>query len=54
MPEWLASSLLELDKYVSKLFGGEITDTVAQIARKKPTTFEEFARDHVAYFTTGT
>lgn len=50
MPEWFADALLELNEHVSKPFGSEITDTIAQVAKKQPITFDQFARDHAASF----
>jgi uncharacterized protein YbjT (DUF2867 family) len=50
MPEWFADALLELNEYVAKPFGSEITDTITQVAKKQPITFEQFAHDHAASF----
>jgi uncharacterized protein YbjT (DUF2867 family) len=50
MPDWQADALLEIFEYVMKPLGAEVTNVVAEIARKAPITFDQFARDHIAAF----
>lgn len=50
MPDWYADALLEIFEYVVKPRGTEVTNVVAEIARKAPSTFDQFARDHLAAF----
>jgi hypothetical protein len=33
-----------------KPLGAEVTNVIAEIARKAPITFDQFARDHIAAF----
>ena len=50
MPEWFAEALVELNEFVLEAHGGEITDTVREVTKRRPLTFDEFARDHAASF----
>jgi uncharacterized protein YbjT (DUF2867 family) len=50
MPDWQADALLEIFEHVMKPLGAEVTNVIAEIARKAPTTFDQFARDHIAAF----
>jgi uncharacterized protein YbjT (DUF2867 family) len=50
MPDWAADALLEIFEYVAKPLGAEVTNVVAEIAKKAPITFNQFARDHAAAF----
>jgi uncharacterized protein YbjT (DUF2867 family) len=50
MPDWMADALLEIFEHVVKPLGAEVTNVVAEIAKKAPTTFDQFARDHAPAF----
>jgi uncharacterized protein YbjT (DUF2867 family) len=50
IPDWYADALLEIFEHVVKPRGSEVTNVVAEIARKPPITFDQFARDHAAAF----
>jgi uncharacterized protein YbjT (DUF2867 family) len=50
MPEWSADALLEIFEDVMKPLGAEVTNVAAEIAKKAPITFDQFARDHAAAF----
>jgi len=50
MPEWAADALLEIFEYVAKPLGAKVTNTVAEVAKKAPISFDQFARDHAAAF----
>jgi len=50
MPEWLADSLLGLYGLFGAGHGSLVTNVVAEVAKKQPRTFDEFAREHAAAF----
>ena len=50
MPDWSADALLEIFEHVVKPLGAEVTNVIAEIAKKEPITFDQFARDHAAEF----
>src|SRR5438067_3203631 len=50
MPDWYADALLEIFEHVAKPLGSEVTNVVAEIAKKTPITFDQFARDYIAAF----
>ena len=50
MPEWSADALLEIFEHVVKPLGAEVTNVIAEVAKKAPITFDQFARDHAAAF----
>jgi len=41
---------LEIFEYVVKPLGTEVTNVIAEIAKKTPITFDQFARDHAPAF----
>jgi hypothetical protein len=45
-----ADALLEIFEHVVKPLGAEVTNVVAEIAKKEPITFDQFARDHASAF----
>ena len=49
-PEWLASDLTMLGEDIAEGHFAHITDVVAKVAKKKPITFEQFARDNAQAF----
>ncbi len=50
MPAWLVEALLELYGVVRGGYGAVVTKVVEQVTGKRPRSFDEFARDHVAVF----
>jgi len=42
--------LLEIFEHVVKPLGAEVTNVVAEIGKKAPITFDQFACDHAAAF----
>ena len=47
-PEWLAQGVAELFAYMDT----DVTDVVASVARREPSSFERFVRDHADLFVT--
>lgn len=50
MPDWSAAALLEIFEHVVKPLGAKVTNVVAEITKRAPITFDQFARDHAAAF----
>ncbi len=50
LPEWLVSALERLNEIFASGAAAAVTDDVRRVARKEPTTFEQFARDHAEAF----
>jgi uncharacterized protein YbjT (DUF2867 family) len=50
LPEWLVSALERLNEMFASGRAARVTDDVRRVARREPTTFEQFARDHAAAF----
>ena len=50
MPDWSADALLEIFEHVVKPLGAKVTNVVAEITKRAPITFDQFARDHAAVF----
>ena len=50
LPEWLVSALERLNEIFASGRAAEVTNDVRRVARREPTTFEQFARDHAAAF----
>lgn len=50
VPEWLADALNELFGIYRAGYGAVVTNVVAEVAKKEPITFEQFARDHINVF----
>jgi hypothetical protein len=49
VPEWMADGMNEL--YASYTgYQAAVTDVVATVGKKQPTTFDQFARDFAAVF----
>ena len=48
-PEWVVDAVLELYKLLITE-GALVTNVVAEVARKQPITFDQFARDHAQAF----
>jgi uncharacterized protein YbjT (DUF2867 family) len=49
-PEWFAEGQMEQFRFRWQGKQSCVTSTIADVARKKPTTFDEFAREHAPYF----
>jgi hypothetical protein len=50
MPEWQAEGISELMDLLRKGLMAGPTNTVREVAKKEPFTFDQFARDHVSAF----
>ncbi|HEX8502365.1 MAG TPA: SDR family oxidoreductase [Pyrinomonadaceae bacterium] len=50
LPEWLVSALERLNETFASGRAAEVTGDVERVARREPTTFRQFARDHAAAF----
>jgi hypothetical protein len=50
MPEWLVSDMLGLYGAFSAGYGELVTPVVADVAKKQPITFDQFARDYAQVF----
>lgn len=50
MPEWLADALLQLYAIFREGRAAAVTNVVAVVAKKRPRTFDEFAREAAAAF----
>lgn len=50
VPAWMSDALLELFAICQAGLASEVASTVAQVARKRPTAFEEFLHDYTASF----
>lgn len=50
MSEWLADALIELFAFYTGGHAAMVTNTVSEVAKKEPTTFDQFARDHAHIF----
>lgn len=50
LPHWLAGALSQLYDYLGSGLGGEVSDVVAKVGKKRPISFDEFAREHAQSF----
>ena len=50
LPEWLVSALERLNEMFASGQAAQVTDDVRRVARREPTTFDRFARDHADAF----
>ena len=50
LPEWLVSALERLNEIFASGQAAQVTDDVRRVARREPTTFEQFARDYAGAF----
>ena len=50
LPEWLVSALERLNETFLSGHAAGVTDDVRRVARREPTAFDQFARDHAAAF----
>jgi uncharacterized protein YbjT (DUF2867 family) len=51
MPEWQAQGVLDLEVRCRQGDFSAVTDAVERVGKRRPTTFEEFIRQHAAAFT---
>jgi len=49
-PEWFAEGQMEQSRFRWQGKQSHVTSTIAEVAKKKPTTFDEFAREYASYF----
>ena len=49
-PEWFAEGQMEQFRFRWQGKQSRVTTTIAEVAKKKPTTFDEFAREYASYF----
>jgi len=49
-PEWLAEGQAEQFRFRWQGKQSRVTSTIADVAGKKPTSFEDFAREYASYF----
>ncbi len=50
LPEWLVAALERLNELFASGRAAEVSDAVRRVARREPTTFGQFARDHAGEF----
>ena len=50
MPIWMARGIAELYDWASHGGASEVTDVVATVGKKKPTTFDQFAAEFAPAF----
>ncbi len=53
VPRWLAEDMIILFASFREGYGAGVTSTVADVTKKKPHTFRQFARDHARVFSEG-
>jgi len=49
-PAWMVDAMMELYGINKAGYAAQISDAVEKLSGKAPTTFEQFARDHVSAF----
>jgi uncharacterized protein YbjT (DUF2867 family) len=50
LPEWTATALTELYKWLSTGAAAGVTDTFREVTGKEPISFDQFAKDHAQVF----
>ena len=50
VPEWSADALIDLQRFYRENGASRVTSAVEQITGRKPTTFDQFLKDHVSAF----
>lgn len=53
VPRWLADDMIILFASFREGYGATVTNTVAEVTKRKPRTFRQFARDHARVFSEG-
>jgi hypothetical protein len=51
MPEWQAQAVLDLEVRCRQGDFSAVTGTVERVGKRRPTTFEDFIREHGSAFT---
>jgi len=49
-PQWYVDGQMEQFQVRLKGFQARVTNVVSEVAKKKPTSFDQFVRDHAASF----
>lgn len=50
MPQWFADAMVGLQEHVTKPIGSQVTNTIAEVTKQQPITFDQFAKDYAAAF----
>jgi uncharacterized protein YbjT (DUF2867 family) len=53
VPRWLAEDMIILFASFREGYGAGVTNTVAEVTKKRPRTFRQFAHDHARVFSEG-
>jgi uncharacterized protein YbjT (DUF2867 family) len=53
VPRWLAEDMIVLFASFREGYGSAVTNTVAEVTKKRPRTFRQFAHDHARVFSEG-
>jgi uncharacterized protein YbjT (DUF2867 family) len=53
VPRWLADDMIILTASFREGYGAGVTNTVAEVTKRKPHTFRQFAKDHARVFSEG-
>ncbi len=53
VPRWLADDMIILFASFREGYGATVTNTVAEVTKRRPRTFRQFARDHARVFSEG-
>ena len=53
VPRWLADDMIILFASFREGYGATVTNTVAEVTKRRPHTFRQFARDHARVFSEG-
>ena len=53
VPRWLADDMIILTSSFREGYGAGVTNTVAEVTKRKPRTFRQFAKDHARVFFEG-
>ena len=50
LDDWLINTILELNRYFRKGYASQVSSSVEEVTRRKPTTFTQFATDYADAF----
>ena len=53
VPRWLAEDMIILFATFREGYGSAVTNTVAEVTKRRPRTFRQFAHDHARVFSEG-
>jgi uncharacterized protein YbjT (DUF2867 family) len=53
VPRWLAEDMIILFASFREGYGSAVTNTVAEVTKRRPRTFRQFAHDHARVFSEG-